>query len=62
MSLYETPHKNLLCTPMISMQYRHDKEALRTTCIKNVKLNNGRLLVRSLLYSETETEPHKTFD
>jgi len=35
------------------MQYRHDKEALRTTYSKNGKLNNDSLLVGSLLYSET---------
>jgi len=53
MSLYETTHENFLRTPMTSTHYRHDKEALRTTCIKNVKLNNNGLLVGSLLYSET---------
>ena len=53
MSLYETPHENLLRSPMTSKQYRHDKEALRTTCIKNVKFNNDSLLVGCLLYSET---------
>jgi len=53
MSLNETPHKNLLRTPMTSTQYRHDKEALGTTCIKNVKFNNDSLLVGILLYIET---------
>jgi len=56
------PHETFLRNPLNITQYRHDKEALRTTCIKNVKLNNDRLLVGSLLYSETETGPHKTFD
>jgi len=53
MSLNETTHKNLLRTPMISTQYRHDKEALRASCIKNVKFNNDSLLVGILLYIET---------
>ena len=47
------PHETFLRNPLNITQYRHDKEALRTTCIKNVKFNNGRLLVGSLLYSET---------
>jgi len=49
----KTPNENYLLTPMTSTQYRHDKEALRATCIKNVKFNNDSLLVGSLLYSET---------
>jgi len=53
MSLNEHPHETFLLTPMTSTQYRHDKEALKTTCIKHVKFNNDSLLVGSLLYSET---------
>jgi len=47
------PHETFLRIPLTSTQYRHDKEALRTNCIRNEKLNNDSLLVGSLLCSET---------